>query len=250
MLFDLVEEKKRKKMNLNCAIIDDEPLAAQLLAGYAERTPFLNLVGVYNNAIDAMRALRSTNINLLFLDIQMPELSGIEFATILPPEVMVIFTTAFDRYAVDSFKVNTVDYLLKPISYETFVKAADKALKRHIDLTKAETYSRDRIIFVKSDYKLLRINLDDILYVEGVKEYVKIVIEGEGKPIMSLMNMKTIEEFLPSPEFLRVHRSFIVHMPKVNAIDRMRLVIGDNIISVSDTYKNAVQEYIDSHTLA
>ena len=237
-------------MTLNCAIIDDEPLAAQLLASYAEKTPFLNLVGVYNNAIDAMRALRSSSINLLFLDIQMPELSGLEFATILPPEVMVIFTTAFDRYAVDSFKVNTIDYLLKPIAYESFVKAADKALKRYSDLKKAETYARDRIIFVKSEYKLQRVNLDNILYVEGVKEYVKIVMEGDEKPIMSLMNMKTLEDFLPSPEFLRIHRSFIVHMPKVNTIDRMRLVIGENVISVSDTYKNAVQEYIDTHTLA
>ena len=237
-------------MTLNCAIIDDEPLAAQLLASYAEKTPFLNLVGVYNNAIDAMRALRSSSINLLFLDIQMPELSGLEFATILPPEVMVIFTTAFDRYAVDSFKVNTIDYLLKPIAYESFVKAADKALKRYSDLKKAETYARDRIVFVKSEYKLQRVNLDNILYVEGVKEYVKIVMEGDEKPIMSLMNMKTLEDFLPSPEFLRIHRSFIVHMPKVNTIDRMRLVIGKNVISVSDTYKNAVQEYIDTHTLA
>lgn len=236
-------------MILNCAIIDDEPLAAELLAGYAKKTPFLNLIGVYNSAIDAMRTLRTSPVDLLFLDIQMPELSGLEFATILPPEIMIVFTTAFDQYAIDSFKVNTVDYLLKPISYDSFIKAADKALKRYSDRKKAEIYSRDRVAYVKSDYKLVRINLDDILYVEGVKDYVKIVLEGNAQPIQSLMNMRTFEEFLPKPEFMRVHRSYIVHMPKVSVIDRLRLTIGDVLIPVSDTYKDAVQSYIDSHTL-
>ena len=194
-------------MTINCAIIDDEPLAAEMLASYAAKTPFLNLVGVYNSAVEAIRTLRSEPVDLLFLDIQMPELSGLEFATILPPETFIIFTTAFDRYAIDSYKVNTVDYLLKPIAYDNFLKAADKALRRIVDSRKQATYAADRFIYVKSDYKLVRIDLDDIMYIEGVKDYVRIVLSNSSQPVMCLMNMRTLEEYLPTPEFLRVHRS-------------------------------------------
>ena len=185
-------------MTINCAIIDDEPLAAEMLASYAAKTPFLNLVGVYNSAVEAIRTLRSEPVDLLFLDIQMPELSGLEFATILPPETFIIFTTAFDRYAIDSYKVNTVDYLLKPIAYDNFLKAADKALRRIVDSRKQATYAADRFIYVKSDYKLVRINLDDIMYIEGVKDYVRIVLANSSQPVMCLMNMRTLEEYVHS----------------------------------------------------
>ena len=226
-------------MTINCAIIDDEPLAAEMLASYAAKTPFLNLVGVYNSA----------PVDLLFLDIQMPELSGLEFATILPPETLIIFTTAFDRYAIDSYKVNTVDYLLKPIAYENFLKAADKALRRIVDSRKQATYAADRFIYVKSDYKLVRIDLDDIMYIEGVKDYVRIVLSNSSQPVMCLMNMRTLEEYLPTPEFLRVHRSYIVHMSKVQSIDRFRFVFGDTYIPISESYKDVVNDYLNMHTL-
>ena len=236
-------------MTINCAIIDDEPLAAELLSSYAAKTPFLNLVGVYNSAVEAIRTLRSEPVDLLFLDIQMPELSGLEFATILPPETLIIFTTAFDRYAIDSYKVNTVDYLLKPIAYDNFLKAADKALRRIVDSRKQATYAADRFIYVKSDYKLVRIDLDDIMYIEGVKDYVRIVLSNSSQPVMCLMNMRTLEEYLPTPEFLRVHRSYIVHMSKVQSIDRFRFVFGDTYIPISESYKDVVNDYLSMHTL-
>ena len=236
-------------MTINCAIIDDEPLAAEMLASYAAKTPFLNLVGVYNSAVEAIRTLRSEPVDLLFLDIQMPELSGLEFATILPPETFIIFTTAFDRYAIDSYKVNTVDYLLKPIAYDNFLKAADKALRLIVDSRKQATYAADRFIYVKSDYKLVRIDLDDIMYIEGVKDYVRIVLSNSSQPVMCLMNMRTLEEYLPTPEFLRVHRSYIVHMSKVQSIDRFRFVFGDTYIPISESYKDVVNDYLNMHTL-
>ena len=236
---------------MTCAIIDDEPLAADLLASYARKTPFLELSGIYNSAIEAMRVLRTKPVDLIFLDIQMPELSGLEFATILPTQTMVVFTTAFDRYAVESYKVNAVDYLLKPISYETFLHAANKALKTYETQQNIKTASKpqERFIYVKSEYKLVRIFLDDILYIEGLKDYVQIHLDTPQKKVLCLMNMKTLEDYLPQPEFMRVHRSFIVHMPKADTIDRLRIVFGDNYIPISESYKDVVQQYINEHTL-
>lgn len=235
---------------MTCAIIDDEPLAAELLASYAKKTTFLELVGTYNNAIDAMRVIRTTPVDLLFLDIQMPELSGLEFATILSPKTMIVFTTAFDRYAVESYKVNAVDYLLKPISYESFLHAANKALQLAETQNKqTRTKQGDRFFYVKSEYKLIRIMMDDILYIEGLKDYVKIRLSSTQKSVSCLMNMKTLEDYLPRPEFLRVHRSYIVNMKKVEAIDHLRIVFGDTLIPISDSYKDNVIQYLNRHTL-
>jgi len=235
-------------MTITCAIIDDEPLAAQLLESYAKRTPYLDLKGVYNSAVTAMRDLREQPVQLLCLDIQMPELSGIEFAKILPKETKVVFTTAFPQYAIEGFKVSALDYLLKPIAYEDFLRATDKALNHFVSLQKQNTYARDRFLFVKSDYKLQRIGLDDILYIEGLKDYVRFYLKN-GEKIMSLMSMKKLEEYLPQPEFLRTHRSFIVHMSEARVIDRLRIVFGDQYIPISDNYKDAVQQYMEDHTL-
>lgn len=235
---------------MTCAIIDDEPLAAELLASYAKKTTFLELVGTYNNAIDAMRVIRTTPVDLLFLDIQMPELSGLEFATILSPKTMIVFTTAFDRYAVESYKVNAVDYLLKPISYESFLHAANKALQLAETQNKqTRTKQGDRFFYVKSEYKLIRIMMDNILYIEGLKDYVKIRLSSTQKSVSCLMNMKTLEDYLPHPEFLRVHRSYIVNMKKVEAIDHLRIVFGDTLIPISDSYKDNVIQYLNRHTL-
>ena len=235
-------------MTINCTIIDDEPLAAGLLKSYVEKTPFLNLIGTYGSAIEAMKDLREHPVQFLFLDIQMPELSGIEFAKILPHETKIIFTTAFQQYAIEGYKVNALDYLMKPISYDDFLKAADKALEWFSVTQKQDTYARDRFMFVKSDYKLVRIALDDILYIEGLKDYVRIFLQ-DGQKIMSLMNMKKLEEYLPRPEFLRTHRSYIVHMSKAQSIDRFRIVFGQEYIPISDSYKEDVQQYFDLHTL-
>lgn len=235
-------------MILNCAIIDDEPLAGELLKSYVEKTPYLSLSGVYNSALAAMKDLRENPVHLIFLDIQMPELSGVEFAKILPKETKVVFTTAFSQYAIEGYKVSALDYLLKPISYDDFVKASSKALDWFSVTEKQKIYAKDRFMFVKSDYKLQRINLDNILYIEGLKDYVRIYLEN-GDRIMSLMNMKKLEEYLPNPEFLRTHRSYIVHMSKVTTIDRFRMVFGEEYLPISESYKDAVQMYLDSHTM-
>ena len=236
-------------MIINCAIIDDEPLAAGLLKSYAEKTPFLNLIGTYGSAVEAMKELRNNPAHLLFLDIQMPELSGIEFAKILPKETKVIFTTAFEQYAIEGYKVSALDYLMKPVSYEEFLKAANKALDWFCVSQKRQTYAADRFMYVKSDYKLVRVSLDDILYIEGLKDYIRIYL-ADGQKIMSLMNMKKMEDYLPRPEFLRTHRSYIVHMSKAEAIERFRIVFGDQYLPISDSYKEDVQQYFDSHTLS
>lgn len=235
-------------MIISCAIIDDEPLAAGLLESYVKRTPYLSLKGTYNSAIQAMKDLRDSPVQLLFLDIQMPELSGIEFAKILPKDTKIIFTTAFSQYAIDGYKVNALDYLLKPISYDDFLKSTDKALEWFSISMKQEIYQRDRFMLVKSDYKLQRVSLDDILYIEGLKDYVRFYLKG-GEKVMSLMSMKKLDEYLPKPEFQRTHRSYIVHMTEVPLIDRFRIVFDDVYIPISENYKEEVQTYFDQHTL-
>ena len=235
-------------MIITCAIIDDEPLAAGLLESYAQKTPYLQLMGTYNSAILAMKDLRENPVQLLLLDIQMPELSGIEFAKILPKDTRVIFTTAFPQYAVEGYKVNALDYLLKPISYEDFLKSTDKAPEWFTVIQRQDTYRRDRFMFVKTDYKLQRISLDDILYVEGLKDYVRFYLKN-GDQVMSLMSMKKLEEYLPKPEFLRTHRSYIVHMTETPLVDRFRIVFDEVFIPVSENYKDEVQTYFDLHTL-
>ena len=235
-------------MIITCAIIDDEPLAAGLLEGYAKKTPYLSLKGTYNSAIQAMKDLRENPVQLLFLDIQMPELSGIEFAKILPKDSKIIFTTAFSQYAIEGYKVNALDYLLKPISYDDFLKSTDKALEWFSVSMKQEVYQRDRFMLVKSDYKLQRVSLDDILYIEGLKDYVRFYLKG-GEKVMSLMSMKKLDEYLPKPEFLRTHRSYIVHMTEVPLVDRFRIVFDEVYIPISENYKEDVQSYFDQHTL-
>ncbi len=235
-------------MILKCAVIDDEPLAAELMASYVRKTPFLSLIGTYNSASTAIRNLRDQPADLIFLDIQMTELSGVEFAKILPKETKIIFVTAFNQYAIEGYKVGAIDYLLKPVSYDDFLKAANKVSDSFNTKNRQETCRKDRFVFVKSDYKLIRVNLDDILYIEGLKDYVRIYL-ADGTKIMSLMNMKNIESCLPKPEFMRTHRSYIVHMSKVSSIDRFRLVLDENHLPISETYKDEVQAYLDRHTL-
>lgn len=236
-------------MIIQCAIIDDEPLAAGLLESYVKKTPYLNLIGTYTSALTAMKDLRESPAQLLFLDIQMPELSGIEFAKILPKDTRIIFTTAFPQYAIEGYKVNAIDYLLKPISYEDFLRSTDKAVDWIAPSQKQDTYRDDRFMFVKSEYKLQRVCLDDILYIEGLKDYVRIHLKN-GEKVMSLMSMKKIEDYLPHPEFLRTHRSFIVRMPEVRTIDRFRIVFDEVFVPISDNYKEDVLHYLDRHTLA
>ena len=241
-------------MNIKCAIVDDEPLAVELLASYVKKIPFLELCGKYNNATDALHGIGETPVDLLFLDIQMPELNGLELSRMVPENTRIVFTTAFDQYAVDGFRANALDYLLKPISYADFMEACNKALQwfqlvqqsEQQPATSAPAEEEPRSIFVKSEYKLLQINLDDIRYIEGLKDYVKIYTEQSPHPILSLMNMKAIEQMLPTSRFIMVHRSFIVQKSKIREIERNRIVFGDVYIPIGDSYKQAFQDFINA----
>lgn len=249
-------------MKLTCAIIDDEPLAVSLLESYALKTPFLELKGTFNSAVDALSILREEPVNLLFLDIQMPELSGLEFSRILDADTRIIFTTAFDQYAVDSYRVSALDYLLKPISYPDFLTSANKALHWYERLYKPVSLEEAQepsgvsgkgsgveSILVKSEYRLLQVELRRILYIEGLKDYVKIYVEDESRPILSLMSMKTMEDMLPADRFVRVHRSFIVQPEKIRVIERNRIVFGKEYIPISDNYKQRFMEVLSLRSI-
>lgn len=230
-------------MKLKCALVDDEPLALGLLESYVRKTDFLTLEGSYSSAVQAMSQLGEHPVDLLFLDIQMPELNGLEYSRMVPPTTRIVFTTAFQQYALDGYRVNALDYLLKPISYTDFLQAANRALQWFE--RSGQTPKEKESIFIKSDYKLIQIELRRILYIEGLKDYIKIYEEGEPKPILSLMSMKAMEEMLPASRFIRVHRSFIVQKEKIRVIDRGRIVFGKSYIPISDSYKQAFQEFIE-----
>lgn len=235
---------------LKCCVIDDEPLASQLIASYIEKTPFMQLVGTYSSAQEAIKTILEDQIDVVFLDIEMPQLNGLEFAKIIPPSTRIIFTTAYDRYAIQGFKVDALDYLLKPVSYDEFLGAATKA-QRWVEIHRNninKSPANDCII-VKSEYRLVQIPTADILFIEGLKDYVKIYTVDEQKSIMTLMNMKTLEQALPTT-FLRVHRSFIVNTNRIKIIERNRIVFGNKYIPISDTYKQAFTDYITSHLLS
>ncbi|MDL2222972.1 LytTR family DNA-binding domain-containing protein [Bacteroidales bacterium OttesenSCG-928-M11] len=241
-------------MILTCSIIDDEPLAVDLLETYTNKTPFLDLKTSYNSAIDALSDLNSAPVDLLFLDIQMPELNGMEFARMISENTRIIFTTAFQQYALDSYKVNALDYLLKPISYPDFLMSAQKALQWYEMVNQSKGANRTEkkeleTIFVKANRKLIQIELEKILYIEGLKDYVKIYIEGQSTPIVSLMSMKTVEEMLPESRFIRIHRSFIVQPEKIKEIDRNRIVYGKEYIPISENYKERFVEFLSRHSL-
>ena len=243
-------------MNLNCVIIDDEPLAQELLKSYVEKTPFLNLTGVYSNAVQAMKdMINRKEVHLIFLDIQMPGLNGLEFSKLVDAETRIVFTTAFEQYALDSYKANALDYLLKPVSYTDFMQAVNKAIHWFEMKWGSRTVMAESLpvsqeyIYVKSDYKLVQVALDRILYVEGLKDYVKIHLEGEQKAIISLLSMKTMEETLPADRFIRVHRSFIVQKSKIKIIERGRIVFNKEYIPISDSYKEELQNFINEHSI-
>jgi len=232
--------------------IDDEPLALQLVKGYISRTPFLELSAVFDNPLDAMEFLQQNEVELIFLDIQMPDLTGTEFTRILGGSYKIIFTTAYEKYALEGFRLEAADYLLKPFNYEEFLKAAMKAEKL-IRLERAdkgqEITANSEFLFIKSEYKIRRINFNDIRYIEGLKDYVKVYLVSETQPLLSLSSLKSLEEKLPKTKFMRIHRSFIVNLEKIETIERSRIVFGKVYIPVSDQYKEQFQEYLDKNFL-
>lgn len=228
-------------MKLNCWIIDDEPPALALLESYVKNTPFLSLTGKYSNAVSAMNAIELEKVDVVFLDIQMPEVSGMELARFIPNRTRIIFTTSFSEYALEGYKVNALDYLLKPFSFSDFFAAAQKALKWFEMVENSEQKKQENEpvvgIFVKSEYQLIHLLYDDILYVEGLKDYVKIYTQNSSKPTLSLMSLKTLENELPPRLFVRVHRSYIVHLKKIERINKNRIQISGREIPIGETYR-------------
>jgi len=227
--------------------IDDEPLALQLVKEYVEKTPFLELAGAFDNPLEAVSFIKSSDVDLALLDIQMPDLTGTELAGVISGGPKVIFTTAYEKYALEGFRLDAVDYLLKPFSYAEFLKAVQKAEKL-INLERKELPSleiRNEFLFIKSDYKIRRIDFSEIHYIEGLKDYVKIFLRGEKKPVLSLSTLKALEAPGCRRRFMRVHRSYIVSLETVKVIERGRIVYGEVRIPVTDQYREKFQEFLD-----
>ena len=240
---------------ITCLIADDEPMALSLIESYVLKTPFLELKAKCNSAIKAMEFLETdSDIDLFFLDIQMPDLTGLEFSRLLPAKSKVVFTTAFDQYAIEGYKVNALDYLLKPFDYNEFLNAAQKA-RNHFEtnsLQNTENQQNNKnsdFIFVKSEYRQIKINFSEILYIEGLKDYVKIYTSSHPRPILTLMSLKKLEEELPSEQFMRVHRSYIISLEKIEAIERNHVVIKEGFITIAPNYKDILMEYIKGKSI-
>ncbi len=235
---------------VSCIAIDDEPLALGLMVSHITKTPFLKLVGQFDNAIDAMEFLQDNTAQLIFLDIHMPDFTGVDFARTLSEDCKVIFTTAYEKYAVEGFQLHALDYLLKPISYEVFIASANRA-KKQFDLVEnsdpAASEKQDQkedYLFIKADSQVKRIDYSDILYLEGLKDYVKLYLESTKSPIVFHATMKSLEAKLPADQFMRIHRSYIVHLDKIKAIERYRILFGDERIPVSKQYKEAFDDFV------
>jgi DNA-binding LytR/AlgR family response regulator len=225
--------------SINCLIVDDEPLALDLIESYVVKTPFLKLVGKCSSAFQALEVMAAQNVDLLFLDIQMPGLTGVEFSKSLSGSVRVIFTTAYSEFALEGFKVDAIDYLVKPFNYAEFLRAANKALT-WFSLSNASQGASDnslKSMMVKAGSKLERVDLVDIIYIESMGDYVKIFCKDKEHPVITQMTMKSMEEKLPDNKFFRVHRSFIVNLEQVRIIERNRIVFGKIYIPISESVR-------------
>ena len=234
-------------MTIKCLAIDDEPLALKQISSYIEKTPFLETASLCKSAFEAMEYLEDNDVDLMFVDINMPDLNGMEFVKSLTQKPLIIFTTAYSEYAMEGFRVNALDYILKPISYAVFLKAANKA-KTWFELNVKQTETIKTTpdsLFVKSEYKMIRIFLSEIKYIESSNEYIHIHLENED-PVTTLIRLKVMEEQLPGDKFMRVHRSFIVNLDKVKVIERNRIIFDKNVyIPVGDQYKENFQAFVD-----
>lgn len=234
-------------MEIRCLAIDDEPLALKQIGAYIEKTPFLKSIALCHSAFEAMELLTKNEVDLMFVDINMPDLTGMDFVKSLTKKPQVIFTTAYSDHAIEGFQVDALDYILKPISYAVFLKAANKA-KAWFELNHKQTeiiQTTQDCIFVKSEYKLIRILLSEIKYIESSNEYIQIHLIND-EPITTLIRLKVMEEQLPKDKFMRVHRSFIVNLDRVKVIERNRIIFDHNTyIPVGDQYKDSFQTFID-----
>ena len=241
---------------LTCVIVDDEPLAVKLLESYVGKTDGLELVASFTDSVEAISMIKSHPVDLLFLDIQMPDMNGMELAHMIPAETRVVFTTAFKEYAFESYEVSALDFLLKPIRYNKFLAAVDKARQwfaisslssEHHLLSIESNTSTPETIFLRVDGEYRQISLSQILYVSGMKDYVMFYLEGERKPLITHLTMKSVEEMLPTQQFMRVHRSYIVALDKIRSVDRNDCIyIGDEIIRVTDAFREKFLNYLQS----
>ena len=243
-------------MNIRCIAIDDEPLALQQLVAYIRKVPFLELAAQCQSAIEARTFLEHDTVDTIFCDINMPDLNGMDFVKSLAVPPLVVFTTAYSEYAVEGFKVNAVDYLLKPFGLQDFQRAANKVkeqkeLRERKPATPVTTVSPSPsdTIFLKTDYRIVKVSIADIRYIEGMSEYLKVWIEGEAKPIITLLSMKKMEERLPD-FFMRIHRSYIVNLTKIQEVNKNRVIMDSNTyLPIGDMYREAFQAYLDSKFL-
>ena len=247
---------------IRCIAIDDEPLALQQIAAYIGKVPFLELAAQCQSALEAQRFLQSDTVDAIFCDINMPDLNGMDFIKSLAVPPLVVFTTAYAEYAVEGFKVNAVDYLLKPFGLQDFMRAANRLQERlvsppslpshlspltsHLSPLTSET---DDVIFLKTDYRIVKVTISDIRYVEAMSEYLKVWLEGEAKPLITLLSMKKMEERLPAT-FMRIHRSYIINLDKIQEVNKNRVIMdADTYLPIGDLYKEAFQQYVDTKFL-
>ena len=242
---------------ITCIVVDDEPLAVRLLESFVAKTPSLELLGAFTDSVEAINAIRNLQPKLLFLDIQMPDLNGMELAHMLPEGTKIIFTTAFKEYAFESYEVSAIDFLLKPIRYNKFIAAVEKAQEWFVHsqpqpanispLTSHPSPLTKTSMFIRVDGELRQISFDSILFVEGMKDYVRFHLEGERIPLTTHMTMKAVEDVLPTDTFMRINRSYIVRLDKIRTVDRNLCVyIGEEIIRVTEAYREAFESYVST----
>ncbi|SFU50288.1 two component transcriptional regulator, LytTR family [Pustulibacterium marinum] len=235
---------------MKCVIIDDEPLAIDVIKSYCERMDFLEVIGVFTNAIDAHSLLNTEQVDLIFLDIEMPQINGIDFINSITNKPLFIFTTAYSDYAVEGFELNAVDYLMKPIPYHRFVKSVLRAKEimnfKNNQITSlmntfpafGSTTEEPKLIFLKSDYENVRVDVNDIKYVQGLKDYLKVNLESTRKSIITLSNFKDISEKLPKHNFVRIHKSYLVNIHHIKSVQKSRVVIGEEKIPIGESFRN------------
>ena len=238
-------------MKIRCLAIDDEPLALQQIVAYISKVPFLELAGQCQSALDARKRLEEEPVDAIFCDINMPDLNGMDFVKALTVPPLIVFTTAYSEYAIEGFKVNAVDYLLKPFGLQDFQRAANRLKERLADklATPAGDNSSDDDLFLKTDYRIVKVHVADIRYVEAMSEYLKVWLEGEAKPIITLLSMKKMEEHLPK-NFMRIHRSYIINLNKIQEVNKNRVIMDtDTYLPIGEMYKESFQAYLDTKFL-
>ena len=240
-------------MMIRCLAIDDEPLALQQIVAYINKVPFLELAAQCQSALEARQFLENDTVDAIFCDINMPDLNGMDFVKSLASPPLIIFTTAYSEYAVEGFKVNAVDYLLKPFGLQDFQRAANRLKERLQQLAPhslpTSDGSVDDSLFLKTDYRIVKVSISDIRYIEGMSEYLKVWLEGEPKPIITLLSMKKMEERLPD-NFMRIHRSYIVNLNKIQEVNKNRIIMdAQTYLPIGDMYKETFQRYLDTKFL-